>query len=234
MDVNHKDNVTDRAAQVALSRAGFYRLFGRLFRNDVDDELLAKIQSPPLNETLKYLGLELPLETDNREQLQALTEEYTRLFVGPGQHLPPYASVQKTPDGLLNGPEAAAVKRFIKGTGFQFDNAYKDYPDHISTELEFMETLIQREYDALVAGDNEEVKRSQSIQTDFFVEHINTWVPVFCDRVKDIAEHPFYKQLATMTQNFIETEQDYLAEFLTVIDSTHPKTHQQLDANQAL
>jgi hypothetical protein len=37
-----------------------------------------------------------------------------------------------------------------------------------------------------------------------------------------------------MTQNFIETEQDYLAEFLTVIDSTHPKTHQQLDANQAL
>jgi len=210
MDAIHEDTLADEQVQVSLSRAGLYRLFSRLFRCEIDDELLKMFQKPPLRETLNNLGIQIPLETDNHELLQALTEEYTRLFIGPGKHLPPYASVQKKPGaGLLNGPEAAAIRRFIKGTGFKFNIAFKDYPDHISAELEYMDTLIQREHEALIAGDIEEAEHSRIIQKNLFEEHLDTWIPMYCDLVEDSAKHSFYRQLAACASMFMSLERDF-------------------------
>ncbi|GMR06475.1 MAG: molecular chaperone TorD family protein [Gammaproteobacteria bacterium] len=216
MNDRHKGRMTDEVIQMALSRVGLYRLFSRLFRYEIDDELFDKLQSPPLRETLESLGLQLPLDTDNHELLQTLAEEYTWLFVGPGKHLPPYASVQKKPGaGLLNGPETAAVRRFIKGTGFKFNDSFKDYPDHISAEFEYMETLVQREHDALISDDIVEAEHSRTIQKNLFEEHMDIWIPQYCELVLDNAKHSFYQQLAVSTSKFLALERDLLIQTTT-------------------
>lgn len=211
MDTKCNDTVADEKAQTTLSRAGFYRLFSRLFRSEIDEALLEQLQHPALRETLEYLGLQLPPASDRHELLQSLAEEYTRLFIGPGKHLPPYASVyNKTDEGLLNGRETAAVRRFIKGTGFEFNDTFKDFPDHISAELEYMETLVQNEHDALIANDAVEAEHSRVIQKNLFDDFIYTWMPKYCERVKAEAEHSFYQQLVDSMADFLLLERDYL------------------------
>lgn len=211
MDTKCNDTVADEQAQTTLSRAGFYRLFSRLFRSEIDEALLEQLQHPALRETLEYLGLQLPPESERHELLQTLAEEYTRLFVGPGKHLPPYASVyNKSDEGLLNGRETATVRRFIKGTGFKFNDTFKDFPDHISAELEYMETLVQHEYDALVVDDVVEAEHSRVIQRNLFEDFIDTWMLTYCERVKAQAEHSFYQQLADSMADFLLLERDYL------------------------
>lgn len=216
MDVKCKDSVADETVQVALSRAGVYRLFSRLFRSEVDEALLDKLQSPALCERLEYLGFHLSAESNNHKLLQALAEDYMQLFIGPGKHLSPYASVhEKSGEGLLNGRETAAVRRFIKGTGFKFNDSFKDFPDHISAELEYMETLVQHEYDALIADDPVEAEHSRIIQKDLFEDFIDTWIPKYCECVKKNATHSFYQQLADSTGNFLALEREYLSSAMT-------------------
>jgi putative dimethyl sulfoxide reductase chaperone len=211
MDIRRKDNVIDGHVQMALSRAGIYRLLGRLFRSEIDEALLEQLQSSPLRESLVSLGFD-PLEGDRPELLQVLAEDYTQLFIGPGKHLPPYASAhKKIGEGLLNGLEAAALRRFIMGTGFEFVDSFTDFPDHISAELEYMETLVQHEHDALLRSDTLEVGHSRIIQKNLFDDFLDTWIPQYCERVKEKAGHALYQQLADCTSDFLAVERNYHA-----------------------
>lgn len=85
-------------------------------------------------------GCTSPSELD----LKALTFEYNRLFVGPERlPAPPYESVHRKDRsemeiGMVLGPSVLDVKRRYAEAGVAVSGNFRDLPDHITVELEFI------------------------------------------------------------------------------------------------
>jgi len=184
-----------------------YRLLGRLYREEIDAELLEQLERDGALEALREAGLDIDVPQDRPAWLEQLAVEYTRLFIGPGPHVSPHESVH-APDGsnLLNSERTAMVRRFIAAAGFEFEPSYSGYPDHISTEFEFMEALIGCQLASLDEGNSEETDTSLMLQREFADRHLSKWLPAFCDRVAEQAELPLYASLASVTKEFIDIE----------------------------
>ncbi|EDP73543.1 molecular chaperone TorD family protein, partial [Hydrogenivirga sp. 128-5-R1-1] len=85
-------------------------------------------------------------------------------------------------------------------------------PDHIGVELEFMMNLVQEELNALAREDEKEVQRLREIQKKFLEEHVGNWTVPYLLAVKDIAETPFYYDVADATLEFLMSDLEYLSE----------------------
>lgn len=69
---------------------------------------------------------------------QDLMIEYARLFVGPYSLIaPPYGSYYLD-GGIVMGETTVAVKQIYELAGVMLNENFKDLPDHIITELEFL------------------------------------------------------------------------------------------------
>jgi putative dimethyl sulfoxide reductase chaperone len=140
------------------------------------------------------------------EQL-AMAGEYTRLFIKPFPHgiAPPYGSfyLEKERSSEKTGSE---VLRFYDEAGFTLKEDLHDLPDHIIHELEFMGILADQESEA-TGGER---IRLEEVQLHFLSRHIIPWVPIFCKKVVEQSLHPFYRILASLTEDFIGFEQNYL------------------------
>lgn len=139
-----------------------------------------------------------------REPLE-LAQEYTRLFRGPVKaQAYPYESLYVDKEVL--GKSALDVMRRYGEAGVSVAGDFKDLPDHISAELEFMHYLYGKELDALRSGDGEEAARFQLMAHSFLHEHLRRWVPPFVDCVLQHATSPFYLSLARITKEFVSLE----------------------------
>jgi putative dimethyl sulfoxide reductase chaperone len=202
--------VTDLQAET-LSRQGMYRLLAHLYREEIDTEFLQRFELDGSLKALQTAGLDLEVSGDRSVWLERHAIEYTRLFIGPGQHVPPYESVHAPKcDNLLNNERTAMVRRFIGAAGFEFEPSSRAYPDHISIEFEFMEALISHQLASDAAGDSNESATSMMLQKEFILRHLSTWLPIFCDRILKQAEFPLYASLARITKQFMEMELEYL------------------------
>lgn len=193
------------------SRQGMYRLLAHLYREEIDSELLQRFEKDGTLEALQAAGLDLEIPEDRSAWLERLAVEYTRLFIGPGWHVSPHESVH-APQGerLLNNERTAMVRRFIRAAGFDFESSCTAYPDHISTEFEFMEALIGHQLASDVEGDSSESSTSVMLQKEFVLRHLSSWVPAFCDCLLEQAELPLYASLSRITKQFMEMELEYL------------------------
>lgn len=193
------------------SLMGFYRLLRRLFDREIDKDFLAQASNGDLKEALALFNLELPdANPDCQPWLDQMAVEFAYLFIGPGPHLSPHESVQAVEEGSLNGPQTAAVRRFILLSGFDFETGNHRYPDHLCSEFEFMERLLAHESNAVLEDDQEEAAKSQMLQQEFFRLHLSTWLRNFCDKVYDRANLDFYRQLALTTAEFAVAESERL------------------------
>lgn len=133
--------------------------------------------------------------------------EYTRLFRGPVKaEVYPYESMHV--DGEAMGKSALDVAKRYGEAGVSVAEEFKDLPDHISAELEFMHYLCGRELDALQKGANEEAARFQQVSETFLKDHLGQWVPRFTSLVMQHAATPYYLAIAEITQAFIRQEMD--------------------------
>ena len=82
----------------------------------------------------------------------------------------------------------------------------KDLPDHIAHEFEFMGILANQESQA-TGGEKIGL---EEMQMNFFSRFIQPWVPSFCERIEQQSRIPFYRNLAILTQKFIDFEKYYL------------------------
>jgi len=202
-------------AIMARQRSDIYGLLAMVYRQEVNSEFLEQIKDPRFLGVLSDLGIQFDddfLQKPEKELLEDLAIEYTRLFLGPGKHISPHESIHHEKDnskwGQLWGDSTVEVKKFIETTGLEYQSDYKGLPDHISVELEFMQQLTLRE--ELAWGDSEADGAAyyRKIEEKFIIEHLMPWVPVFCEKIMQEAELPFYRGLAALTRNFIEFEQD--------------------------
>jgi TorA maturation chaperone TorD len=146
-------------------------------------------------ETAAMLGVPLA-QVDRLERalsataVDALLEEYERLFVGPGQvPCPPYESLWRsdTPrreQGTLMGNAAESVVQLYRELDLAVRGDAYELPDHIVIEWEALAYAFETQAQAAAR---------------LLDEHLAVWLPSFCDAVESNSELEFYRALASLS-----------------------------------
>lgn len=138
---------------------------------------------------------------------EALLLDYTRLFLGPMEILAkPYGSVWLTADKTLMGETSMAVLAMYEEGGFELDEEFRELPDHIAAELEFLYLLVFRENEARRLGDTGQQDAVAGLKRRFLQQHLGQWVQPFTAAMRDNAESPFYRNLAALTERVVGME----------------------------
>lgn len=136
-----------------------------------------------------------------------LLVDYTRLFLGPVDILAkPYGSVWLDADAPLMGDSTMAVLQHYEDAGFEVDEGFRDLPDHIAVELEFLYVLLFREAEAHLRQDTETLAGLARMRQRFLGEHLAQWVGPFAAAVATGAQTPYYRDLAELTARFVALE----------------------------
>jgi len=139
--------------------------------------------------------------------LQDLLVDYTRLFLGAPQALAkPYASVWLSTDPELMQESVVELQRLYAQGGFEIDEDFRDLPDHVAVELEFLYLLNFQLNQVRAADDAAAVQALEVLRTAFLVGHLGRWLGGFILAVHDNAQSDFYRELAEFTELFVRLE----------------------------
>ncbi len=204
MDINHLilQETARRDIYKGLSACYYIPEMGLVTRVEKMVRQLAFLGSTALASAV-LMQSELP----HIKNLEMLKREFARLFIGP-YHLPapPYGSIYLDGNRKIMGNSTIDVRRrYIEG-GLSLADTFKDAPDHIAAELEFMYVAIFNELKAIQSDEAETVYGHLYRQKSFLQDHIGAWVAEFSDRVLRHAELGFYRHLADVTHKFIIEE----------------------------
>ena len=202
------------------------------FRSDVY-KLLAECYYPPdkalsgkIVDLVEKLGLVCPPARKaingadqhvlKAENLEDLTVDFARLFVGPyNVPAPPYGSVYMEPGRRIMGNSTLDVVKRYRHSGLDMAEDFKDAPDHIAVELEFMHFLIIKELEAAGQGDVDRLGSCLLSRQSFLEDHLGAWVSEFAGNVDANAEIAFYQHLARATEVFIKDDIDTISSVLS-------------------
>lgn len=141
------------------------------------------------------------------QDLQTLLVDYTALFIGPSQpRAMPYASFWLTDDQSLRHEATMAVLDFYEQGGLDVSDEFRELPDHVAVELEFLYLLIFSQNQARLGGNAGEPGAADALHDRFVGGHLRSWVGAFAAAIRSGAETPFYRQLAGFTERFVQIE----------------------------
>lgn len=144
--------------------------------------------------------------------LHPLEVDFARLFAGPFLVLaPPYGSIYLEGERRIMGESTVDAQRHYRLSGFDIAENFKDAPDHISAELEFMHVLVCEEALAIRSGNRRLLLAALNRQRNFLIQHLGAWVPAFAEKITEHAQTEFYRQLAEATRRFIAEETEAFA-----------------------
>lgn len=138
---------------------------------------------------------------------EALLLDYSRLFLGPFD-IPakPYGSVYLEGEKVVMGDSTVAVKELYRRGGFDLAEEFREMPDHIAAELEFLYLLIFRENEARRSGVFDQLEKVAALKKEFLLQHLGRWIAPFAEAVRGGAEKPFYRHLADLTEAFVRQQ----------------------------
>lgn len=175
-------------------------------RLDIISKSFSKISS----NSLSCINL-MQTEIDRNFDITQLKIEFTRLFVGPfGIPAPPYGSIYLENERKIMGDSTMDAKNRYEKFGLEMSEKFKDVPDHISVELEYMFFLIFKEVESIKSSDPENVQVYISEQKSFLQNHLNMWIPDFTNCVSKFSENLFYINLSKLIFTFINEDTEYL------------------------
>lgn len=146
-------------------------------------------------------------ETDRQE----ITIDHAALFIGPFLvPAPPYGSVYLEDKRQLMGASTIEVRKHYLRIGLDLSPDFKEAPDHICAELEFMHVLVHQAVAAVDAGDRDLLATSVRQQRTFLERHLGDWVPAFADKVAEHARTDFYRLLASVVRVFVAEDLEAL------------------------
>lgn len=143
------------------------------------------------------------------QDLQTLLVDYTRLFLGPIEAIAnPYgASWLKPPVATDENPNPPpAVLDLYSAGGFEIDPDFRELPDHVAVELEFLYLLTFNSNRAQAAGKTDQLAAIDQLRRRFLDEHLGAWIGPFAAAIKQGAETAFYRELAELTERFLMME----------------------------
>jgi len=158
--------------------------------------------NPCLARQVRQLGHEF-----SRESIENLLVDYTRLFLGPSHAVaPPYGSVWLEDLKTVMGDSTMAVLVLYEEGGFEIDEEFREPPDHVAAELEFLYLLIYRENEDHRIGKTQALNAATDLKKRFLEEQLGLWIGPFTSAVKVGAQSGFYRQLTEITDQFVKME----------------------------
>ncbi|NYT00667.1 MAG: molecular chaperone TorD family protein [Methanocellales archaeon] len=199
-------------------RKNLYAFLYRMYVEEPPHELVEDLVNnrfpipdlKPLNEDMRdgfeILRKFMKASKEVDEVHERLTNEYTRLFLGPGGlPVPPYESMYV--DGKMMAPSLLRLKKDYRKAGISKSKDYPEPEDHIAFELKFMEHLCE-----LALKDRSCSGKYWVLQKEFMDDHLMKWVPDFCEDLYKNEQSDFYKGIAKITKGFIFLDKDWIDE----------------------
>lgn len=207
-------------------RAATYGLLSRLYRVEIDQELLDELHgmrfpastgNADVDEGYRRMAKFLSNVWDN--SVTDLAVDYVRVFIGHGvdafSAAYPFESVYTSEKRLLMQEARDEVLAIYRAAGLDKKDSWKEGEDHVALELEFEQILIGRTVDALRRGDEDEAAALLTTQKNFLEDHLASWVPMMTADMKRFAKTDLYQGLAYLTDGFLATDQAFLEDVLT-------------------
>lgn len=205
MDKHNIEQISAQADVYRLLSACFYQPENALSEENVFGQLsdALKICAPdqaPLAEQMAdaFAG----------GSLDDLLLDYTRLFLGPYEILAkPYGSCYLDGEKVVMGDSTVNALECYRAGGFEPDEDFRELPDHIAVELEFLYLLSFRAAKALAEGDGSTATEARTISRTFLHSHIGRWVGDFSGRIVKGAQLKFYPLLAELLLAFVKQQE---------------------------
>lgn len=165
-------------------------------------EPLANFPSFPLWQRL----LAWMANLEERPPLARLQPQFIRLFQvsldGPVCH--PYESCYLDPERRLSGWVAIGLAQEYATEGLALSPTFRDMPDHVAVEMEFMAFLCSREAEAWEKGAEQEARQILRREHAFLNAHLGRWFPLFARRVVATDPDGFYATVVAAADAFIQ------------------------------
>ena len=220
---------TDQSAQIAAlmrDRAAMYAFLGRIFKREVDEEMLGQLRAmrypqgsddPRVNEAFRRMYQFM--RRAREDVLDVLAVDYARTFLGSGilngNAAFPYESVYTSEKALVMQEARDEVLAIYRANGMDKDPAWTDPEDHLALELEFMGVLCERTADALETETSDDAHAADPValvatQYGFLVLHLLRWVPRFCVDVPRYCTSDLYAAAAQLLEAYLQDDQALL------------------------
>ena len=214
----------DQLIQITKGRAATYSLLARLYRLEVDQEMLDALKAMPFpahtGNTDADEGNRLICSYLSNCDSRAITElavDYVRTFIGAGNDgfsaAYPFESVYTSERRLLMQEARAEVLAAFRENNLKKDR-WTEGEDHIALELEFMQRLSLRTAEAIAAENDDEAIELVRRQYAFLQDHLLNWVPMFVSDMRMFAKTLFYQGVAQLLMGFLEEDEAVLTALL--------------------
>ena len=198
-----------------LARADVYRLLSACYyqpedaflEEEVFDQLKTALAKACPSGVMDAAGLDDCFRTSG---VEALILDYSRLFLGPFAILAkPYGSVYLDGEKIVMGDSTMQALELYRESGFDVAEDFRETPDHVAVELEFLYLLSFR---IGQESDDEERTRLVALKQSFLENHLARWVGKLSAAIQSGAETDFYKLLADLTESFVREDLKELIE----------------------
>lgn len=141
------------------------------------------------------------------QPMDELRIDYTRLFLNPaGPLAAPYESAWLAgKDPMVFDEVIQSVITSYRAGGYEVDENFRDLPDHVAAELEFLYTLIFREARAAASGNDEQRAEAVDLRRRFIEQHLGRWVGPFAEALRSGGETALYRALADLTERLVRS-----------------------------
>jgi len=204
-------------AELLRSSARF-NLLGHLLRDQRDVDawpemhaacLAAEADAPA--DALTPLCAELLDTVATTHAADALETRYRETF----GHIPagifsPYETSYGAANAFTQSQALADLNGFYHAFGVEPSAAYRERPDHVSLECEFVALLLYKEAIALEAGNTEGAEVCRTARRRFLEEHIGWWGGVVCERLERDAPTALYRLCGRFGAAMIAQEREAL------------------------
>lgn len=208
-----------------------YAILSRLFREEVDRELLVDLRESPVVEPVGCADFDegygrmrayLDGVKDVPKKKSELAIDYCNVFLGYGvdpnekddegklRAAYPYESVYTSGKKTLTSGLVEGVTLNYRAYGFKPSKPRILADDHMACELEYLQYLVGCEIAYLRDGEYEEIPALREEELKFIVEHPSVWIDRFAAAIGERAEADFYPALAQMAKGWLAMDEAYL------------------------
>lgn len=188
--------------ELLRNEANAYKLLSLLYYTPTAEiiNILALLKETVENLSPDLVPLVQEMEGQANQDLPDLMDliiEHTKLFVGPFDLLvAPYSSVYLDGQRRVMGESTMQVLALYREAGLAMESDFKQLPDHIAVEFEFMYYLLAKH---LETHEEQWLER----KCNFVANHMGEWVAKFSDTLMARALSVFYKNLGVLTLSLL-------------------------------